>query len=184
MIASGRRELRVLDICCYVGQWGTQLAHLAAAAGLRAEVTLVDASAKALEIAARNVESHGGTANPQKLDVLEDLGRLPRQGYDVVICDPPAFIKKKKDLPTGTMAYQKLNREALRRTAGQGGLFVSCSCSGLFTEEDFRGMLARAAAGHEGEVRWIVRGSHSPDHPQRPEFPQGTYLKSWMGLVF
>jgi 23S rRNA (cytosine1962-C5)-methyltransferase len=179
---SGRNEVRILDLCCYVGQWGTQLSHLAKASGLRAEVTLADASLKALEVAARNVESHGGRARIEKMDVLNDLPKLARRGYDIVICDPPAFIKKKKDLPTGTQAYFKLNREAMRRVA-PGGIFVSCSCSGLLSEDEFRSMLARVVASHEGETRWLMRGSHSPDHPQRPEFPQGTYLKSWIGII-
>jgi 23S rRNA (cytosine1962-C5)-methyltransferase len=185
---AGRKELRVLDLCCYVGQWGTQLSHLVSSlgGGIKANVTCVDSSAKALEIAVRNVEAHGGIAKAMKMDVLQNLETLDRRAYDVVICDPPAFIKKKKDLPTGSQAYFKLNREAIRRTAASG-LFVSCSCSGLFTEEDFREMLSRTmaayTAGGGSEVRWLSRGGHSPDHPQRPEFPQGSYLKSWIGLV-
>jgi 23S rRNA (cytosine1962-C5)-methyltransferase len=176
------RAVRVLDLCCYVGQWGAQLAQLATALGVVADVTLIDASSKALELAARNVERAGGRATPSKLDVLEQLKDLPKHGYDIVICDPPAFIKKKKDLPAGTAAYLKLNREALRRVAKQG-LFVSCSCSGLLIEEEFRSMLAKATVMQENEVRWLLRGSHSADHPQRPEYPQGTYLKSWIGVV-
>ena len=176
------RPLRILDLFCYVGQWGTQLAHVARTAGADVEVTLVDASARALELAAANVERVGGKAIVEKRDVVEDLARFERAAYDVVICDPPAFVKKKKDLPTGSQAYYKVNREAIRRTR-QGGLFVSCSCSGLFDESEFRSMLSRVVASYEGKVRWVARGSHSVDHPQRPEFPQGTYLKSWMGLV-
>ena len=75
-----------------------------------------------------------------------------------------------------------MNREAIRKTAAWG-LYVSCSCSGLFLEEDFREMLINAATAAPGEMRWLARGGHSPDHPQRPEFPQGTYLKSWFGIA-
>jgi 23S rRNA (cytosine1962-C5)-methyltransferase len=181
-LAVEKRELRVLDLCCYIGQWGAQLSHLATSLGSHTTVTCVDSSAKALELAQRNVEKHGGAADARKMDVLDAMDKLERRAYDVVICDPPAFIKKKKDIPNGSQAYFKMNREALRRVNG-GGLFVSCSCSGLFVEEDFRSMLARASAAYEGEVRWLARGGHSPDHPQRPEFPQGTYLKSWFGIV-
>ncbi len=181
-IAKTKREIRVLDLCCYIGQWGAQLSHLARASGSRAEVTCVDASGKALELAGRNVETHGGVARLEKMDVLEAITRLEKRSFDIVICDPPAFIKKKKDLPTGGQAYFKMNREAIRKVASQG-LYVSCSCSGLFTEEDFRSMLARVSTSFDGEIRWLARGGHSPDHPQRPEFPQGTYLKAWMGIV-
>lgn len=181
--AKAGRTLKILDLFCYVGQWGAQLAQVATNAGAKVEVTLVDASQKALELAARNVERHGGIAVVQKSDVLEELARFDKEAFDVVICDPPAFVKKKKDLPTGGPAYYKTNREALRKTRA-GGLYISCSCSGLFDESEFRLMLAKvmASAGTR-RVRWIARGSHSADHPQRPEFPQGTYLKSWLGIV-
>jgi len=183
---AGKREIRILDLCCYIGQWGTQLANLATHYGRSAHVTLVDASAQALEIAAENVKAHGGVADHRKLDVLgqgeDGLDGLERRSYDVVICDPPAFIKKKKDLPAGAQAYYKMNREAIRKTAANG-VYVSCSCSGLFGEEEFRTMLSRVMQSYDGDIRWLVRGGHSPDHIQRPEFPQGTYLKSWIGAV-
>ncbi len=183
---ANKREIRVLDLCCYIGQWGTQLANLATQHGKSAHVTLVDASSQALQIAAENVQAHGGVAEIRKLDVLGQgeggLDALERRSYDVVICDPPAFIKKKKDLPTGAQAYYKMNREAIRKTA-PSGIYVSCSCSGLFGEEDFRSMLARVMQSFDGDIRWLARGGHSPDHTQRPEFPQGTYLKSWIGAV-
>ncbi|RYZ76614.1 MAG: class I SAM-dependent rRNA methyltransferase [Proteobacteria bacterium] len=177
------RTLRILDLFCYVGQWGTQLAAVATEAGAKVEVTLVDASMKALELAAANVTRAGGTPTILKLDILDQLGTaVEKETFDIVICDPPAFVKKKKDLPTGTQAYVKVNKEALRK-AKPGGLFVSCSCSGLFDETEFRGMLSRVTAAYFRPIRWFARGSHGPDHPQRPEFPQGTYLKSWLGLI-
>lgn len=185
-LVAQKKTIRVLDLCCYVGQWGAQIARAVRDVGGDAQVTLVDSSAAALEFAAVNVENNGGRALPQKADVLDAFGRFAPQSYDVVICDPPAFIKKKKDLPTGTQAYFKMNREALKRTA-RGGVFVSCSCSGLFLEEDFRMMLARVMQtqlNSDGPaVSWLARGGHSVDHPQRPEFPQGTYLKSWIGVT-
>jgi 23S rRNA (cytosine1962-C5)-methyltransferase len=132
------------------------------------------------------LQAQGGVADTRRLDVLGQgeggLDTLERRGYDVVICDPPAFIKKKKDLPTGAQAYYKMNREAIRKTASNG-VYVTCSCSGLFGEEDFRTMLARVMQSFDGEIRWLARGGHSPDHTQRPEFTQGTYLKSWIGAV-
>lgn len=181
------KVLRVLDLFCYVGQWGAQLARAAADHGIECEVTLVDASAGALQIAAENVERQDAgrglvRAVPIKLDILDHLAQLQAEPFDVVICDPPAFVKKKKDLPAGSAAYFKLNREALKRVRA-GGLFVSCSCSGLFDEAEFRAMLSRLTAQNRHAMRWTARGSHSPDHPQRPEFPQGTYLKSWIGWV-
>lgn len=177
------RTLKILDLFCYVGQWGTQLASVACSEGADVEVTLVDASAKALELASQNVERAGGRVVVRKLDVVDALAtEFEKASFDVVICDPPAFVKKKKDLPAGTQAYGKVNREAIRKTR-PSGLFVSCSCSGLFDEAEFREMLSKVTLSAPRPVRWIARGSHGPDHPQRPEFPQGTYLKSWLGLI-
>ncbi len=181
--AAENRTLKILDLFCYVGQWGAQLASVAKSEGASVEVTLIDASAKALELAAKNVARAGGVAIARKLDVLDALAtEIEKAAFDVVICDPPAFVKKKKDLPTGSQAYAKVNRDAIRKTKPKG-LFVSCSCSGLFNEDDFREMLAKVTLAAPRPVRWIARGSHGPDHPQRPEFPQGTYLKSWFGLI-
>lgn len=181
--SKAEKKIRVLDLCCYVGQWGTQIANVCKQFGVTAEVTSVDSSAKALELAKINVTAAGGICHAVKADVLGGLDVVENGKYDVVICDPPAFIKKKKDLPTGQAAYVKLNRESLAKLA-KGGIYVSCSCSGLLTEEDFRNVLTKSvsAARFQKNMRWVFRGFHSPDHPQRPEFPQGTYLKSWIGI--
>jgi 23S rRNA (cytosine1962-C5)-methyltransferase len=176
------RPLRVLDLFCYVGQWGAQFAEIAKSVGAEVQVTLCDSSQTALDLAKRNVEAQGAIVRAEKRDVVRELVSLEQRSYDVVICDPPAFVKKKKDLETGVPAYMKLNREASRRTR-PGGVFISCSCSGLFDEENFRVMLAKTATASEIPIRWVARGSHSADHPQRPEFPQGTYLKSWIGVL-
>ncbi len=175
------KQLRVLDLCCYVGQWSTQIAQFAKEQSIDCQVTFVDASEDALKWASLNLQNKASLINPIKGDVLNGLRGTIDHGYDIVICDPPAFIKKKKDVPQGKAAYLKLNKEALKRLDA-GGLFVSCSCSGLFTPEEFRGMLARAVANRPGMV-WLKQGFHSPDHPQRMEFPEGSYLKCFIGAV-
>jgi 23S rRNA (cytosine1962-C5)-methyltransferase len=177
-----RKSLRVLDLCCYVGQWGTQLAHLAQGFGIPAHISFVDASQKALDLAVANAKRYGAEAEALKLDILEDIKGLANGTYDVVICDPPAFIKKKKDLAAGAQAYVKVNREAMKKVKS-GGVFFTSSCSGLLDELEFRQVLARASGTmRDADIRWVYKGSHSPDHPQLPAFPQGTYLKSWIGI--
>ena len=176
------RPFRILDLCCYVGQWASQLAAAVSASGVEVEATLVDSSVKALELAGANARAQGASVILEKRDVLETLRALPERHYDAVICDPPAFVKKKKDLPAGLAAYAKLNREAMRRLAPDG-CFVSCSCSGLLSDDDFRSALARAAAGNADlDLRFVARGAHAGDHPQLPQFSQGSYLKCWIGL--
>ncbi len=176
------RPLRVLDLCCYVGQWSTQIAAFAMAQDLKTELHLFDASDDALQLATKNVARHGGNPAIVKGDVLKSLSHLPDRYFDVVICDPPAFIKKKKDIPAGSQAYLKLNKEARRKTR-DSGLFVSCSCSGLFTMDEFKKTLARISFDKDHHIQWIEQGFHSPDHPQRLEFPEGTYLKCMIGLI-
>jgi 23S rRNA (cytosine1962-C5)-methyltransferase len=175
------RELRALDLFSYVGQWSVQIAR-AASDIAPVRITMADASAAALELAARNTVRAGGIADPRKMDILNGLPQLPVGSFDVVVCDPPAFIKKKKDIPTGRAAYVKLNREAIKRVA-PGGVFISCSCSGLLTDEEFVEALADAVRASGRDVTWLSSGGHGEDHPYRSEFPQGRYLKGWIGIV-
>ena len=181
------RSIRILDLCCYVGQWSVQLSHFLKGAGVRADITLVDASESALELAEKNVKHAASDAKVTRLqgNVLKDLGDLPSQVFDVVISDPPALIKNRKDIPTGTHAYLQLHTQALR-LAAPGGWLVACSCSGLFTEEAFGETLAKGARrnGLTGSgVQWVARGGQSPDHPLLADFPEGRYLKAWLGRI-
>jgi 23S rRNA (cytosine1962-C5)-methyltransferase len=177
------RPLRILDLFCYVGQWSVQIADAARTVQARCAVTLADSSASALDFAARNVARAGNVdVIKKKSDILNEITQYPVGSFDVVICDPPAFIKKKKDHPTGRAAYLKLNREALKRVA-PAGLIVSCSCSGLLLESEFEEILSDARRLSSRDVLWLARGGHGEDHPFRAEFPQGRYLKGHVGLV-
>lgn len=175
-VLRGRRgeALRVLDICCYVGQWG---AHAAAALGPQAHVTMFDTSPAALAFAARNVRADVQTVEG---DALKDLGALPAGEFDVVICDPPAFVKKKADLDAGLRAYTKLNRDAFKLVK-PGGVFVASSCSGLVRAADYAQVLREASQKAGRTFKQILPGGHGPDHPVRPEFPEGEYLKCTVG---
>jgi 23S rRNA (cytosine1962-C5)-methyltransferase len=176
------KVIRILDLCCYVGQWGTQLARVFRKAGLDVEVTAVDASAAALENAKQNLEREGAVCKTLKADVLTGLDAIADQSFDLVISDPPALIKGRKDIPAGTHAYLQLNTQVFR-IVRRGGFVVSCSCSGLLEEEAFLKVLSKAAYRNKAQVRWIARGSQAPDHPMRIEFPEGRYLKAWIGFV-
>jgi 23S rRNA (cytosine1962-C5)-methyltransferase len=174
----GFKPKRILDLCCYVGQWGAQFASLHPGV----EVTGVDASASALELARKNVEAAGGQFKPLKADVLHELKDLPEKSFDLVICDPPALIKGRKDIPQGKHAYLQLNTQAIRLLA-EGGAFVSCSCSALLEEEDFAAAIHKAASRNSRDLRFVARGGQAPDHPFLAEFPEGRYLKCWVGLA-
>jgi 23S rRNA (cytosine1962-C5)-methyltransferase len=180
--AAGKKSgtIKILDLCCYVGQWSTQISAAAVARGLKTEVLLVDASARALGFAKANVEKAGGKAEVFEADVLQDLPKLTDLEFDIVVCDPPALIKGRKDIPTGKPAYLKLNTEAFR-LLGKSGWMVTCSCSQLLEEEEFAHQVSKASLRNAKEMRWLARGTQALDHPLKLEFPEGKYLKMWIG---
>ncbi len=176
------RAVRILDLCCYIGQWSAHLAKSCLDEGLRSEIYILDSSEKALQFAQKNLESLSDQIHPVEADVLRGLSELEESSFDIVICDPPAFIKKKEDLRQGTAAYVKLNREAIKRVSS-GGLYVSCSCSGSLSESDFEEALKLASSKAKREVSWVGRGGHAVDHPLREHFPEGQYLKCRLGWL-
>jgi 23S rRNA (cytosine1962-C5)-methyltransferase len=174
-----RRGARVLDVFSYVGAWGVR----AAASGAGA-VLCVDGSAPALETAARNAHANACELQTRKgdaFDVLESLaGEAAR--FDIVIVDPPAFAKRKKDLPKALAAYKRLNQLALRVLADDGVL-VSCSCSHHLSAEDLQDAIGKAARGAERHVQLLEFGGQSPDHPVHPAIPETRYLKAFFCRV-
>jgi len=187
----GKASYRVLDLCSYVGQWSAHLMQtLFERESLPAEFTCVDASATALEFARQNLMATASEFKIEdqvkihaiKADVLEPLIGVPESGYELVIADPPAFIKNRKSIPQGKQAYVQLFQTAIEKTA-PGGLVVCCSCSQLLSTEDFREVLGKASRRSKRRVRWLAQGSPSFDHFTRLEFQEGHYLKSFIGQV-
>ncbi len=174
---------RILDLCCYVGQWSAHTAHALKNVGTpEAHVTLLDSSASALELAASNVSRQGATVEAICGDVMKVLEDLEEQSFDVVISDPPAFVKKKADLENGLRAYVKLNQIAMRLVK-PGGLFVASSCSGQVRVSDWNSVLRSASEKAGRGFRQLAGLAHAPDHPLRPEFPEGEYLKCAIGRI-
>lgn len=175
-LASGLKTLRVLDLCSYVGHWSLQLGHFAKKHGLAFQADLLDVSKNALSRAAANLRRAGLESQNFELDVLKDTAEWPLGPYDVIIADPPAFVKAKKDLPQGLHAYLKLNTEAVKRVA-PGGLLISCSCSGAVSEQDLADAVGKAVTrvGRRGLI--LGRGQQGWDHPWAVDFPEGRYLK-------
>jgi 23S rRNA (cytosine1962-C5)-methyltransferase len=177
-----KHRIRILDLCCYVGQWGTRLVAAARAEGFEVEVVGVDASARALDFARRNVERAGARFEAIQGDVLRDLTGLDADSFDIVISDPPALVKGRKDLGPGSHAYLQLNTQAMR-VAKRGGWIVCCSCSAQLPEDEFAKGISKAAARNQKSVAWVARGGPGADHPVRLEFSEGRYLKAWIGRV-
>jgi len=174
----------VLDVCCYAGGWASVAALQDAA-----HIACVDSSAAALEAAALNIKrNRANDAAPEPVchrgdafDVLAQLG-AEGQRFDVVVVDPPAFIKRRKDTPQGVAAYRKLNQLALR-LLNDNGLLVSCSCSHHLTPEALQGAIQAAARQADRTVQILYQGGQSPDHPIHPAIPETRYLKAFFCRV-
>ena len=174
-----RPGARVLDVCSYAGAWG--LTALAAGAG---SALCVDSSQAALDTAEANGRLNGLALSVRKgdaFDVLQDLA-ANKERFDVVVVDPPAFIKRKKDLPQGEAAYRKLNQLAMRLLT-DGGLLVSCSCSWHLPPDALLGAIQTGARHLDRLVQVIAVGGQSADHPIHPAIPETRYLKAFFARV-
>lgn len=166
----------VLDTFCYVGAWGVQ----AAAAGAK-EVHCVDSSTKALEWLKVNAEKNAVAEKIQLYDndVFEQLQRFnqEKKKFDVIILDPPALIKKKKDLEQGTLAYQRLNELAMQLLLNDG-ILITCSCSLHLSLEMLINVVRKAGIKTGKKIQIIELGFQGPDHPVHPAIPETSYLKT------
>ena len=166
---------RVLDVFSYVGAWGIRAAHHGAR-----EVTCVDSSAAALDLAAANALRNRVKLATRKGDAFDVLEEFAKQGarFDVVIVDPPAFAKRKKDLPKALAAYKRLNQLAIQVLAPEG-ILVSCSCSSHVSAEELQDAIAKAARGADKHLQILEMGGQAPDHPVHPAIPETRYLKAY-----
>ncbi len=169
---------RVLDVCSYVGAWGVQ----AAVAGAE-EVVCVDSSPAALEQVGENADRNGVVARISGLqgdafDVLRVL-REQEERFDLVILDPPAFIKRRKDEKEGAQAYQRLNRLGLELLE-HGGLLVTSSCSYHMGRDAFLRIVQQAARRAGRSLQLLEVGGQGPDHPVHPAIPETAYLKTFV----
>jgi 23S rRNA (cytosine1962-C5)-methyltransferase len=170
---------RVLDVFSYAGGFGLQAARAGAS-----EVTCVDASAGALAAVEASAAANGlsvSTAKGDAFEVLEGLAR-ERRRFDVVIVDPPAFIKRRKDHGKGLAAYKRLNQLALQ-LLDRDGMLLSCSCSSHLAEGELIDAVQRAARHVDRFVQLAWTGGQAPDHPVHPAIPETRYLKALMFRV-
>jgi 23S rRNA (cytosine1962-C5)-methyltransferase len=168
------RGRSVLDAYCFSG--GFALA--AARAGAR-EVAGLDGSAPALALAEEAAAANGLAAKFIKCDVFAELERLAaaNEQFDVVIADPPPFVKAKKDLETGAKAYRKLARLAAN-VAAPGGIVFLASCSHNIPAERFALECATGIARAGRRARTIRQSGAGPDHPIHPMLSESAYLKA------
>lgn len=180
-------EFKVLDLFCYVGQWGTHLAKFGKDLGKKVSVDFADVSAKALGLAKSNALAFTDLVEAYDVDIMKEDWYFSFDEYDVVICDPPAFVKKREDLKNAEGAYVDVFSEALRLVK-PGGFVVLSSCSGLVRRDMFTRIVDKAQKladqqdSLEKPTEWVWKKfNHGPDHPLRTWLPEGEYLKCWIG---
>ncbi len=171
----------VLDVCSYVGAWGVQ-----AAARGAASVVCLDASRAALDRVERNAGMNGvqekvAVCHADAFDAMREM-RGERRRFDLVLLDPPAFIKRRKDIPEGLLAYRRLNQAGMQLLEREGFL-VTSSCSHHLSDTQLL-EVAQQAARHTGRsLQLLHRGFQSPDHPVHPAIPETAYLKTFVFRV-
>jgi 23S rRNA (cytosine1962-C5)-methyltransferase len=165
-----------LDVCTYQGGFALHLARVCD------HVTALDVSREALEVAEQNEKLNSGqSANEiewieaNAFDLLKDYAAAGRQ-YDVIVLDPPAFAKSKKNLPAALRGYKELNLRAMKMLR-PGGILVTCSCSFVVTEVDFLAILTEAAQDAHRSVKVIEKRIQAKDHPVLLGVPETFYLK-------
>lgn len=167
---------RVLDVYSHSGGFALRAARAGAT-----NVTAVDRSDHALELAARAAAANGVGDRCQfvKAEAFADLAtRLDRaERYDVVICDPPAFAKSKKDLHAAIRGYRKLTRLAAGLVE-PGGILCMASCSHNVPVDQFAGAVAAGVTDARRTGRILRQAGAAPDHPVHPHLPESAYLKS------
>jgi 23S rRNA (cytosine1962-C5)-methyltransferase len=175
-IAALACDARVLDLYCFNGAFSVQAARAGAAAVLG-----IDRSVPALELAAAAATRNhlGETCKFQRGETFGEAARLAAAGerFDIVIADPPAFAKSRKDVPAALRGYRKLARLAASVTAPGGTLFLAC-CSHNVAAADFAEAVRRGL-GDAGRGARILRITGADaDHPIHPALPETAYLKA------
>ena len=175
------KGLRVLDVFSYLGAWGIP----AAVHGAR-EVVCVDASAAALaqlqaNAALNQVADRITTLEGDAFEVLKGL-REEGQRFDVILLDPPAFIKRRKDAKQGLEAYRRLNQLAMQLLS-RDGMLVSASCSYHLERQRLQEILLKTSRHLDRQLVLQEQGHQGPDHPVHPAIPESDYLKAFFCRV-
>lgn len=174
------RSRTVLDLFSYSGGFS-----VAALAGGASRAVSVDSSESALRLAREHRRANGfadGEEGFVRADVFEDVRRRVDRGesWDVVVCDPPAFARKRGDLTRAARGYQDVNRLAMSLVA-PGGFLLTCSCSGLVDADLFQKIVFSASLEAGRTFELVARQGAGADHPVSLDCPEGEYLKGlWL----
>ncbi|HLG52973.1 MAG TPA: class I SAM-dependent rRNA methyltransferase [Steroidobacteraceae bacterium] len=179
LFARHARDARVLDVFSYAGSFGLQAARAGAS-----EVTCVDSSESALAAAGATATANGLDVELIKGDAFDMLEALhaDRRKFDLIVVDPPAFIKRRKDHPKGLAAYRRLNQLAMQ-LLDRDGLLLSCSCSYHLAPGELTDSVQRASRHLARFAQLIAVGAQAPDHPVHPAVDETRYLRAFLFRV-
>jgi len=170
-LSNGRR---VLNCFAYTGGFS-----ISALAGGAAHVDSIEISGRCKGAVEKNLLLNNlGNHQFHEADVFEFL-KTSDLAYDLIILDPPAFVKKRDDIATGFRAYKELNRHVLSKMP-VGSILLTCSCSYHVDENLFQNILFRAALEADRDVRILSRHTQAIDHPVSIFHPESAYLKSFL----
>ena len=176
-LASRVAGKRVLDLYSYTGAWGIQCAL-----GGASEVHCIDSSANAVDLVTRNAARNGvaDRVRAERADAVRALKALRSAGerFDVVILDPPAFIRRRRDRIKGFEAYRRANGLAVQLLA-PGGWLVSASCSAHLERAKHLEIIARVSYPFGLHPRVVEEGGQDRDHPVHPALPETSYLRAF-----
>lgn len=172
-IAEGKT---VLDCCTHTGSFA-----LNAAKGGAKQVTAMDISETALDMAKKNAERNGLSIFLKQGDVFEVLADMRKEHafFDFIILDPPAFTKSRKTFHNARKGYLEINTDAMKLLP-RGGYLATASCSHFMPKDEFEKMLLEAANQAGVQIRLIERRSAAPDHPIIPAISETEYLKFYL----
>lgn len=166
----------VLDLCCNSGGFGIHAKTIGGAS----EVTGIDLDEEILEIAERNARLNKVKIKFIQADIfswLRDVAASPDKKFDVVILDPAKMTRDREQVIPALKKYLDMNKLALGAVK-PGGIFLTCSCTGLVSEEQFLDMLRRAAFYANRSVQVLNVTGAGADHPWLAHVPESRYLKA------
>lgn len=174
------RGQRMLDLCCYTGGFSIAAKTLGGAD----EVTAVDLDEKAIAQAKRNANLNQARISWVHADALPWARQMQKNGerWDVVVLDPPKLVFDREDTDGGRRKYEDLNILGISLVK-PGGLFVTCSCSGMLSEEDFERVVIKAAHRQARKLQFLDQTGPSLDHPVMSNCSESRYLKVFWARV-
>ena len=145
--------------------------------------TTVDISSEAIDLARQNFRLNDLDLSGHDFKAMNVFDYLSetRETFDLIVLDPPAFVKKRNNITNGSRAYQEINRMAMKLLSS-GGQLLTCSCSSYISWDLFQKILYSAARDAGREVRIVGRYGQPADHPVNIYHPEGEYLKSFSAI--